>query len=146
MGVVKRAKRVREKRSHPVRPLLLDTHVLVWWLAGDRRLPASLRRRIADGEQKVYISAATAWEAATKVRLGKFPEATVVVERLPDLLEEQGFAALPISMEAARLAGMISSAHRDPFDRILAAQAMLEDVELVSKDPAFALLGVEATW
>ena len=141
-----RVKRVRETRRQPRRGILLDTHALVWWLAGDDRLPPKVRRRLADPSEPVFVSAATAWEIATKVRLGKLPVAAPIVERLPELLAEQGFRELPISLAAARLAGMIASAHRDPFDRMLAAQATLEQLDLVSADPVFASLGVRAVW
>jgi len=80
------------------------------------------------------------------VRLGKLPVAAPIVERLPELLAEQGFRELPISLAAARLAGTIAAAHRDPFDRMLAAQATLEQLDLVSADPVFASLGVKAVW
>src|SRR3972149_2698778 len=107
-----RVKRVRETRRLPRSGILLDTHALVWWLAGDARLPPKLRRRLADISELVFVSAATAWEIATKVRLGKLPVAAPIVERLPELLAEQGFRELPISLAAARLAGTIAAAHR----------------------------------
>ncbi|HRP09181.1 MAG TPA: type II toxin-antitoxin system VapC family toxin [Gemmatimonadales bacterium] len=138
--------RVRERRLVPARAILLDTHALVWWIGGERRLRPALRRRIGDPSQRVYVSAATSWELSTKVRLGKLPEAMPLVERLAELIDEQGFEVLPISLEDGRLAGSLPSPHRDPFDRMLAAQAMLHDLELVSMDPAFSLLGIEATW
>ena len=141
-----RVKRVRETRRRPRRGMLLDTHALLWWLAGDDRMPPTLRRRLADVSEPVFVSAATAWEMATKVRLGKLPVAAPIVERLPELLAEQGFRELPISLAAAKLAGTIAAAHRDPFDRMLAAQATLEQLDLVSADPVFPLLGVKAVW
>jgi PIN domain nuclease of toxin-antitoxin system len=141
-----RVKRVRETRRLPRRGILLDTHALLWWLAGDERMPPKLRRRLSDVSKPVFVSAATAWEMATKVRLGKLPVAAPIVERLPELLAEQGFRELPISLAAANLAGRIAAAHRDPFDRMLAAQATLEQLDLVSADPVFASLGVKAVW
>ena len=141
-----RVKRVRETRRPPRRGILLDSHALVWWLAGDDRMPPRLRRRLADLSVPVFVSAATAWEIATKVRLGKLPAAAPIVERLPELLAEQGFRELPISLAAVRLAGTIAAAHRDPFDRMLAAQATLEQLDLVSADPVFPSLGVQAMW
>lgn len=138
-----RVKRVREPRR---RGILLDSHAVVWWLVGDARMPPRLRRRLADLSQPVFVSVATAWEIATKVRLGKLPAAAPIVERLPELLAEQGFRELPISLAAARLAGTIAAAHRDPFDRMLAAQATLEQLDLVSADPVFPSLGVQAVW
>jgi PIN domain nuclease of toxin-antitoxin system len=143
---VGRVKKVRERRLIPVRAMLLDTHAWLWWLEGDRRLRPTVRRRISDPEQRVYVSAATSWELATKVRVGKLSEAAGIVARLAVILDEQGFEALPVSLEASRLAGSLPSPHRDPFDRMLAAQALLHDLDLVSIDPAFGLLGLEATW
>ena len=139
-------KRVRETRRTARRGILLDTHALVWWLAGDDRMPPKVRRRLAEVSEPVFVSAATAWEMATKVRLGKLAPAAPIVAQLSELLAEQGFRELPISVEAGRLAGSIVSPHRDPFDRMLAAQSRLEELDLVSADPAFTFLGVKAVW
>lgn len=139
-------RRVREGRVPPRRGVLLDTHALVWWLAGDLRMPAAVVRRLSKANQPVFVSAASAWELATKVRLGKLPEAVALVQRLGELVAEQGFRELPISLDAARLAGSLPAIHRDPFDRMLAAQATLEELDLVSADPIFPSLGVAPVW
>lgn len=126
--------------------LLLDTHALLWWLFDDPKLPDSARDRIRNGANNVFVSAASAWEIATKWRLGKLPEAGAVVVQMPALLRTSRFALLPISVEHAILAGSLTSAHRDPFDRMLAAQAQLEALPIVTIDPVFADLGVEVLW
>ena len=126
--------------------LLLDTHALLWWLDGDERLPVEAREHIIDENNAVLISAASAWEIATKVRIGKLPGAVEVAERMPEILISQGFTSLPISIEHARKAGLLADAHRDPFDRMLIAQAQLENLLLVSNEELFDAYGVRRLW
>ncbi|MCU0835869.1 MAG: type II toxin-antitoxin system VapC family toxin [Chromatiaceae bacterium] len=126
--------------------LLLDTHALLWWLDGDERLPAEARAAIADGAAPVLVSAASAWEIATKVRIGKLPGAVEVAERLPEILADQAFAELPISVAHARRAGLLPGIHRDPFDRMLIAQAQIEELTLVSNEQLFDTYGVHRLW
>ena len=126
--------------------LLLDTHALLWWLDGDERLPAEARERIGDEDNAVLVSAASAWEIATKVRIGKLPGAVEVAERMPEILLSQGFTSLPISIEHARKAGLLAGPHRDPFDRMLIAQAQLENLLLVSNEELFDAYGVQRLW
>lgn len=126
--------------------LLLDTHVLLWWLDGDRRVPARVRRLIGAAHNEVLVSAASAWELTTKARLGKLPGARDVAADVAGCIASQGFVALPITVVHAQCAGALASTHRDPFDRMLAAQALCESVPLVSSDPAFPSLGVEPLW
>ena len=92
------------------------------------------------------MSAVTAWEIAGKVRTGKWPEAEVVSERLFDAISQSQLRALPIRLEHAHLADPLPSIHRDPFDRMLAAQAMVEDMPLVTTDPAFKNFEVRVVW
>jgi PIN domain nuclease of toxin-antitoxin system len=94
----------------------------------------------------VLVSAASAWELAVKVRLGKLPEASRLTLRLAESLAEQNFKNLPISLEHGRLGGLLPGAHRDPFDRVLAAQALLDDLVLVTNDAAFSTFGVKTLW
>jgi PIN domain nuclease of toxin-antitoxin system len=126
--------------------LLLDTHALLWWLAGDEALPASARKSIADERIDVLVSAASAWEIATKHRIGKLPGVGSVVADLDATIASQGFSGLPISLRHGQAAGSLPGPHRNPFDRMLIAQAMLEDLVLVSNELAFDVYGVKRLW
>jgi PIN domain nuclease of toxin-antitoxin system len=120
---------------------LLDTHALLWWLADDGRLPPGARRAIKDPAAIAYVSAGSVWEIAIKRSLGKL--------ELPDswyAATFRDFAELPITSEHARRAGELPPHHRDPFDRLLVAQALAEGLTLVTADPAFARYGVQVTW
>lgn len=126
--------------------VLLDTHTLLWWLDGDRRLSGGARRMIADDDNTVLVSAASAWEISTKVRLGKLPGAIEVAAELPDILRQQRFEPLPIAIVHALRAGNLPGPHRDPFDRMLIAQAHDEDLALVSNERVFDAYGVRRVW
>jgi PIN domain nuclease of toxin-antitoxin system len=126
--------------------LLLDTHALLWWLDGDERLSTNARRAIADPEATIFVSAASAWEIATKVRIGKLPGAIEVAERLYAILADQSFKPLAIGIEHARRAGLMPGEHRDPFDRMLIAQAQIEALCLVSNEKCFDRFGIERLW
>jgi PIN domain nuclease of toxin-antitoxin system len=126
--------------------LLLDTHAVVWWWLDDPRLPAPARAAIAAPDNTVCVSAASAWEIATKNRLGKWPGVTQIIADFPDLLRRSRFFPLSISVEHARLAGALSGPHRDPFDRMLIAQSKQENAVLVSGDGTFAQFGVPVVW
>ncbi len=126
--------------------LLLDTHAFLWWLEGNVRLPAKVRRTIEDGDNGVVVSAASAWEIATKHRLGKLQEAVEVAEDVAGAIATQGFEQLPISVEDAERAGRLPGPHRDPFDRMLIAQALSQNLTLVSADKAFDRYGVRRLW
>ena len=125
--------------------LLLDTHALLWWATLDKKLSRKAKNAIAKQEVDVYVSAASAWEIATKVRLGKlqWPEEAGSVNAY---VLGQGFRALPISLEHAERAGRLPISHRDPFDRMLIAQALAEDVALVSNEGVFDAAGVRRYW
>jgi PIN domain nuclease of toxin-antitoxin system len=123
--------------------MLLDTHIFLWWLFDDPRLSATLRERIADPAETVLVSAASVWEIATKFRLGKLPHAEKVAGDTPAWIIKSGFEPLPISPIHAQLAGTWDVPHRDPFDRMLAAQSHLERMPLASVDPAMKLFGIE---
>jgi PIN domain nuclease of toxin-antitoxin system len=116
--------------------LLLDTHVLIWWDEG-RRLAAEARRAIADADS-VYVSAASAWEVAIKTGLGRL-RPTRTVEHAVD---ESGFLELPVTFRHAERVGKLPPHHRDPFDRLLIAQADVEELTLVTRDAVFARYGV----
>lgn len=126
--------------------LLLDTHALLWWLNGDMRLSLPARGAIADQQTVVLVSAASAWEIATKVRIGKLAGAVYVIEHLPEILADQSFLHLPISLDHARRAGLMAGVHRDPFDRMLIAQAQIDGLTLVSNEVLFDTFGVQRLW
>ena len=126
--------------------LLLDTHALLWWLDGDRRLSLKARRAIASDSNSILVSAVSAWEITTKARLGKLPGATDVAADVAACLAGQGFLSLDITMLHAQRAGSLPGAHRDPFDRMLIAQSQMEDVALVSDDEAFDTFDVRRYW
>lgn len=131
--------------SHPP-ALLLDTHALLWWLAEPDRLSPAAHQALADPGHRVHVSAATGWEIATKVRLGKLPAASELLDDLPQLLAAQGFEQLPITLRHGLHAGLYPMAHRDPFDRLLAAQAELGGLTLVSLDPALQAFPCRLLW
>jgi PIN domain nuclease of toxin-antitoxin system len=126
--------------------LLLDTHTLLWWLDGDRRLSRRSRAAIADEDNVVFVSAASAWELATKARLGKLPDAIDVATDVAGCLARQRFLELPITVLHAQRAGGLRIAHRDPFDRMLIAQAQIEDLPLVTNETVFDGFGVARVW
>jgi PIN domain nuclease of toxin-antitoxin system len=126
--------------------LLLDTHALAWWFERDGRLSAHASVVIADPASSVYVSVATAWEIAIKVGLGKWPEAVPLLSQFEIELSREGFVLLPIDVRDVRAAGLIQSPHRDPFDRLLAAQAICHGMTLVSNDRKMAALGAQIIW
>ncbi len=126
--------------------ILLDTHTLLWWLAGDETLPATARAVIADPTNEVFVSAASAWEVATKHRIGKLPGAGPLAVDFGREVEAQGFLALPITLGHGQDAGALTLDHRDPFDRMLIAQALAERMVLVSNETGFDAAGVVRVW
>ena len=125
--------------------LLLDTHALIWWVTDSSRLSASARAAIAAGGP-VFVSAASAWEIATKVRLGRLPEAEAFAAEMPEELAGQGFTPLAITLEDGRRAGLLPGPHTDPFDRMLIAQAQARELTLVSCETPFDAYGVARLW
>ncbi|MGD1014865.1 MAG: type II toxin-antitoxin system VapC family toxin [Roseiarcus sp.] len=126
--------------------LLLDTHAFLWWLAGDEALSDAARTAIAAEGNDIFVSAASAWEIATKHRIGKLPGAAAIVADLGAVIDGQGFIALPISVRHGQATGALPGPHRDPFDRMLIAQSMLEDLVLVSNEHAFDAYGAARLW
>lgn len=118
--------------------VLLDTHILLWWLADDDRLPSGMADLIANPATDVFVSAATAWEMSIKSALGKL----TVPDGLPDMLADQGFVELPVDVVDALAAGRLPRHHDDPFDRMLIAQAMRRGLRLFSVDSRFPAYGV----
>ncbi|NMN05071.1 MULTISPECIES: type II toxin-antitoxin system VapC family toxin [unclassified Novosphingobium] len=126
--------------------LLLDTHALIWWLAGDDALSHHARDAIANEANAVFISAASAMEVTTKFRIGKLPSAALLAQDFTAIVADQGFAELPITIAHARLAGALNIPHKDPFDRFLIAQAQVEDMALVSNEALFDGFAVQRVW
>ena len=126
--------------------LLLDTHALIWWLLGDPGLSRNARGGIADDDNEVFISAVSAWEISTKYRIGKLPAAAIFAADVAGAAASQGFDELPINLHHGQLAGSLPGPHRDPFDRMLAAQALLADLVLVSNETMFDRYGVRRLW
>lgn len=126
--------------------LLLDTHALIWWLAGDEMLSRLAREAIGDEANSVAVSAASAMEVATKFRIGKLPDAALLAQDFEAIIADQGFAELPITVRHARAAGELNIAHKDPFDRLLIAQAQAEDMVLISNEALFDGFAVKRIW
>ena len=126
--------------------LLLDTHALVWWFSGNRRLTTNARRAIADMDNQTFVSAAVAWEISTKFRLGKMPSVEDLAIDFRAKVATQGFDELPITVEHGDRAGSLTGFHRDPFDRMLIAQALTDDLTLVSNETLFDQYGVRRLW
>lgn len=126
--------------------LLLDTHAFLWWLDGNRRLSDTARRAIEEAANDIVVSAVSAWEITTKHRIGKLPRAGAVARNVAGAIASQGFEELAITVTDAERAGRLPGPHRDPFDRILIAQALVRDVAVVSLDRAFDRYGVNRIW
>ena len=126
--------------------LLLDTHAFLWWLAGSDRLSDAARRAIENEANDVLISAASAWEIATKHRLGKLPNAEAVALDVAGAIADQGFDELPVTVDDGARAGALPGPHRDPFDRMLIAQALSHNLVLISSEAHFDPYGVRRLW
>ena len=126
--------------------LLLDTHAIVWWFSGNQRLPTIARQAIADMSNDKFVSSASAWEIATKYRLGKMPSVAALANDFRNRAAGNGFDELPITVQHALRAGSLPGPHSDPFDQMLIAQAILDDLVLVSNETAFDRYGVRRLW
>ena len=126
--------------------LLLDTNVVLWWFSDSTILSRPIEALVDDPANTVLVSAASAWEICTKVRIGKLPSGQALSDDFAGFLQRNYFEPLAITIEHGRLAGRLKGAHKDPFDRMLAAQAIVEDVQLVTNDSAFAGFGVRVLW
>lgn len=126
--------------------ILFDSHAFVWFLLGDARLPIRLRQRLEQPETEFVVSSASIWEIATKARLGRWPDGATVMANLNAVLATSAYSSLFVTIEHARIAGFLPWRHRDPFDRILAAQSQVEGLPLVSADRVFAEHGVTVIW
>ncbi|MCY3598797.1 MAG: type II toxin-antitoxin system VapC family toxin [Gemmatimonadetes bacterium] len=126
--------------------VLLDTHAFLWWLADSGRLSRKARRLISDETNDIAVSAASAWEIATKHRIGRLPGGEAVALDVAGRISDQGFSELAISVSDGERAGRLPGPHRDPFDRMLAAQALARGLPIISIDGVFDRYGLDRLW
>lgn len=126
--------------------LLLDTHAVVWWFAGNQRLSTRARQAIENPSNDTFVSAASAFEIAIKFHLGKMPSVAALVNDFRNRVAGDGFDELPVTFHHALRAGSLPGPHRDPFDRMLIAQAISDNLVLISNETAFDRYGVQRLW
>ena len=126
--------------------LLLDTHALIWWWKDDPILPGGTKAVMADPSNEVFVSAATAWEMATKIRKGQLPEMAQAMPSFHDDVLREGFHHLAVTADHGLRGGSMPGVHKDPFDRILAAQALIEGLVVITRDREIAKFGCEVLW
>ena len=126
--------------------LLLDTHALIWWFQGNEKLGSTARQRIGAGNEPVVVSVVSIFEITTKVRIGKLLGIEELCHDFTGYLRQQAFQVLPLSLAHAERAGTLAIPHRDPFDRLLIAQAQIEDAYLVSNEGLVDGFGVRRLW
>jgi PIN domain nuclease of toxin-antitoxin system len=126
--------------------LLLDTHTIFWWMTEDPKLSISAHDLIQDKANAVYVSIGSAWEFAIKVGLGKWPLAAKLIADFATEMADEAFAILPITIQHVRSAGLLVNPHRDPFDRLLVAQARAEGLTLLTADAKLATFSVPVIW
>ena len=125
---------------------LLDSHALLWWWFDPDRLSSAVLRLLCNPSASVLVSAASVWELSLKHHQGKLPELSGAITDLPGLLQADGFEALPISLAHGLRAGAYSQPHRDTFDRMLAAQAELDRLVLLTADPQLSTFPCQTLW
>jgi PIN domain nuclease of toxin-antitoxin system len=126
--------------------VLLDTHTLLWWILDDPALTRAARETITETSNTMIVSAASAWEIATKFRLGKLPRVADLVSNFSSEVENEGFHLLPISAEHGIRAGLLPGPHKDPFDRMLIAQSQAENIPIISNEGVFEAYGFRRLW
>jgi PIN domain nuclease of toxin-antitoxin system len=126
--------------------LLLDTHTILWQMLDDPKLSHRAKEAIEDLSNDVFVSVVCIWEIATKVRIGKLEEPGDLLKDPHSAFARLGFRDLPLTLSHARLGGSLSHSHKDPFDRMLAAQAQLEGLTIVSADSIFDGMAVTRLW
>jgi PIN domain nuclease of toxin-antitoxin system len=126
--------------------LLLDTHALIWWWLSDPKLSEHARAAIAHEGNETFVSAVSAYEIALKVGAGQLPQMAELLARFSDAAHEDALMHLPLRYDHARTAGLLPLHHRDPFDRLIAAQALMEELMVVTCDPQIAAFGCEVLW
>jgi PIN domain nuclease of toxin-antitoxin system len=126
--------------------VLLDTHAFLWWISDDRRLSDRAKEIIGDGSNELYFSAASGWEISIKAGLGRLEVLEDLEPFIADQLSRNAIQALPIYLRHALHTRTLPDHHRDPFDRILVSQAVLEELPLLSADPLVSSYPVEVVW
>ena len=126
--------------------LLIDTHVLIWWVQEPKKIRKTIRDDLSNDENEVFVSAVSAWEIANKVRIGKLSFAQNILDTFEASIRQLNFELLPVTAKHAVTGAQLEGIHKDPFDRMLAGQALVEGMKLISADPQFKLLGVETMW
>lgn len=129
-----------------MKPLLLDTHALLWWLLDSPELSANVKTAISEAQRRVVVSTASSWELAIKHNQGKLPFAADILKHLPRYLRKERFEILPMRLDHTLAAGALPGPHRDPFDRMLIAQAQIEKLQLVTRDAVFQSYSVDTFW
>ena len=125
---------------------LLDTHALLWWWFDSPELSPRARILIADRQHRILVSSASAWEIAIKFKTGKLPAVAPLIDDIAGAVQAAGFTELPMSLLHANRAGLLPGEHRDPFDRMLAAQSQCEQLPIIGCDPAVGGLGAQLVW
>jgi PIN domain nuclease of toxin-antitoxin system len=126
--------------------VLLDTHILLWAKISPEKLSRQAAEIMAEPLNVVFVSAVSAWEIATKVRLRKLPGLERLERDFLEIMEQSGYTLLPIDAANALRASRFTAPHRDPFDRMLAAQALASDIPILSKDPKLDAFGIRRLW
>jgi PIN domain nuclease of toxin-antitoxin system len=129
-----------------VSPYLLDTHALIWWWLGAARLSARARDVMRDPKQMICVPSICALEIANKVRIGKLPEMIPFHTQFAALVSADAFHHVDLTHEHALRAGILPSKHGDPFDRLIAAQALIDDMTVITRDPQIAAFGCKVLW
>lgn len=124
---------------------LLDTHTFIWWLKDDPSLSSLARQTVTNPDAEIFVSAATIWEIATKIRIGKLDPAPFQNGIEAEILAES-FSAIPVTPAHAEKAGYLDHKHKDPFDRMLIAQALVEGLVIISNETLFDQFGVPRLW
>ena len=126
--------------------LLLDTHALLWWMHEPEKLSGAALEAISDGDNQVFVSAVSAMEIATKQRINRLDYTTPMAENFAPIMHDMGFVPLSVDCAHAARAGGLAGSHRDPWDRLLAAQAQIEDLALVTVDPKLTQWLTNTVW
>jgi PIN domain nuclease of toxin-antitoxin system len=126
--------------------LLLDTQALAWWISVDPKLSSVAREAIENFDNAIFVSAVSIYEMSRKYRIGKWPEIAPFLTAYENVVENEGFRFLELNARAAHLAGALPGEHRDPFDRMIAAQALIGQMTLITNDSAMRELGAPTLW